>query len=191
MIDRIVIEKKTGAEMFLGMNHSLLDFWAWAHSDMISNAERGRFAEYIVSCALQSSSQYRIEWDAVDVVASNGIKVEVKSSAYLQAWSQEKFSSIQFDIAPKKSWDSSTNLYSETKLRSADVYVFCLFASMDSKVANPLDLKQWEFYILSTKVLNVRVPEQKKIGLNSLIKLGAQKVCFDEIYDAVNVAANL
>lgn len=191
MIDRIVIEKKTGAEKFLGMNHSLLDFWSWAHSDMISNAERGRFAEYIVSCALQSPSQYRIEWDAVDVVASNGIKVEVKSSAYLQAWSQEKFSSIQFDIAPKKSWDSVNNLYSETKLRSADVYVFCLFASMDSKTANPLDLKQWEFYVLSTNVLNDCVPEQKKIGLNSLIKLGAKKVCFDEIYDAVNIAANL
>ena len=52
MIERIVIEKKTGAEMFVGMNHSLLDFWSWAHSDMISNAERGRFAEYIVSYAL-------------------------------------------------------------------------------------------------------------------------------------------
>ena len=77
MIERIVIEKKTGDEMFLGMNHSILDFWSWAHSDMISNAERGRFAEYIVSCALQSPSQYRIEWDAVDVVAANGIKVEV------------------------------------------------------------------------------------------------------------------
>lgn len=191
MIDRIVIEKKTGAEMFMGMNHSLLDFWAWAHSDMISNAERGRFAEYIVSCAVQSPSQYRIEWDAVDVVAANGIKVEVKSSAYLQAWSQEKLSSIQFDIAPKKSWDSVTNLYSETKLRSADVYVFCLFASTEPKTANPLDLKQWEFYVLSTNVLNDCVPQQKKIGLNSLIKLGAKKVCFDEIYDAVNVAANL
>ena len=164
MIERIVSEKKTGDEMFLGMNHSILDFWSWAHSDMISNAERGRFAEYIVSCALQSPSQYRIEWDAVDVVAANGIKVEVKSSAYLQAWSQEKFSSIQFDIAPKKSWDSITNLYSETKVRSADVYVFCLFASTDPKTANPLDLKQWEFYILGTDVLNACVPEQKKIG---------------------------
>ena len=191
MIDRIIIEKKTGAEMFLGMNHSLLDFWAWTHSDLISNTERGRLAEYIVSCALQSPSQYRIEWDAVDVVALNDIKVEVKSSAYLQAWKQKKFSSIQFDIAPKKSWDSVTNLYSETKLRSADVYVFCLFSSMDSKTANPLDLKQWEFYVLSTKVLNDCVPEQKKIGLNSLIKLGAKKVCFDEIYDTVNAVVNL
>ena len=142
MIDRIVIEKKTGTEMFLGMNHSLLDFWSWAYSNMISNTERGGFAEYIVSCALQSPSPYRIEWNAVDVVALNGIKVEVKSSAYLQAWNQEKFSSIQFDIAPKKCWDSVTNLYSETKIRSADVYVFCLFSSMDSKTANPLDLKQ-------------------------------------------------
>ena len=61
MTERIAIGKKTGEEMFLGMNHSLLDFWSCAHSDMISNAERGRFAEYIVSCALQSSSQYRIE----------------------------------------------------------------------------------------------------------------------------------
>ena len=121
--DRILIEKKTGAEMFLGMNHSLLDFWTWAHSDMISNAERGRLAEYIVSRALQSPSPYRIEWDAVDVVASNGIKVEVKSSAYLQAWSQEKFSSIQFDIAPKKSWDCSVNILQlQDHFRSAFSY---------------------------------------------------------------------
>ena len=62
---------------------------------------------------------------------------------------------------------------------------------MDSKTANPLDLKQWQFYVLSTNVLNDCAPEQKKIGLNSLIKLGAKKVCFDEIYDAVNIAANL
>ena len=34
----------------------------------------------------------------------------MKSSAYLQVWSKEKFSSIQFDIAPKKSWDNITNL---------------------------------------------------------------------------------
>lgn len=188
MIERVVIEKKTGAEKFLGMNHTLLDFWSWAHSDMISNAERGRFAEYIVNCALKSPSQYRIEWDAVDIVSSNGIKVEVKSSAYLQAWSQEKLSGIQFDIAPKKSWNSVTNLYSETKIRSADAYVFCLFACTEPKAANPLDLNQWEFYVLSTKVLNNCVPNQKKIGLNSLIKLGAKKVYFDEIYDAVNYA---
>ena len=191
MLNSIQIDKRTGSEMFCGMEHSLLDFWAWAHSDIMSNAERGKLAEYIVSCAVQSNSRYRIEWDAIDVVSVEGIKVEVKSSAYLQTWKQTKLSTIQFDIAPKNAWDSTTNLYSEEKCRSADVYVFCLFASTDAKTANPLNLEQWEFYVLSSDVLNTQVPFQKTIGLNSLVKLGAKKVDFNGLHSAVKSVLEL
>lgn len=190
MIDSIEIQKKSGMERFTGMNHTLLDFWAWAHSDIASNAERGKLAEYIVGCALQSHSSYRVEWDAVDIVSAEGIKVEVKSSAYLQTWKQRKLSTIQFDIAPKNAWDSESNLYSDTKRRSADVYVFCLFACKEAALANPLDLNQWEFYVLSTKVLDAQIPFQKSIGLASLQNLGAEKVSFQHLHSAVLSAAN-
>ncbi|MDD7289093.1 MAG: hypothetical protein PUH00_05160 [Clostridiales bacterium] len=190
MIDSIETQRKTGQERFLGMDHSLLEYWVWAHSDIASNAERGKLAEYIVSCALHAPSPCRTEWDAVDVISADGIKVEVKSSAFLQTWKQHKLSTIQFDIAPKKAWDAETNLYSKTKCRSADVYVFCLFASKDAKNANPLDLHQWEFYVLPTCILDKQVPLQKRISLPSLISLGAEKAMFSELYAAVKSAVN-
>ena len=190
MIDSIEIQKKSGMERFTGMNHTLLDFWSWAHSDIASNAERGKLAEYIVGCALQSHYPYRVEWDAVDIVSAEGIKVEVKSSAYLHTWKQRKLSTIQFDIAPKNAWDSESNLYSDTKRRSADVYAFCLFACKEAALANPLDLNQWEFYVLSTKVLDAQIPFQKSIGLASLQNLGAEKVSFQHLHSAVLSAAN-
>src|SRR5438046_8377403 len=45
----------------------------------------------------------RIEWNAVDF-EGRSYKIEVKSSAYLQTWSQSGPSLIRFDIAKKISW---------------------------------------------------------------------------------------
>lgn len=185
MIETIKVEQKTGREPFLGMPHTLCDYWAWAHSDIASNAERGKLAEYLVRCAVQADSPYRTEWDAFDVLSEEGIKIEVKASSYLQTWRQERFSAIQFDIAPKRWWDAETNTYAQDKSRPADVYVFCLFSCKDAGTANPLDLTQWEFYVLSTRVLDEQAPRQKRIGLNALLRLGAKKVTFAELHPAV------
>jgi hypothetical protein len=66
---------------------TLLDFWQWAYSDLLSNTNRGRLAEFIVARALSLGlTDVRIEWDAVDLVTPTGVKVEVKSAAYLQSW---------------------------------------------------------------------------------------------------------
>ena len=186
---RIKVTSKTGQELFLGMPHSLLEYWAWAHSDIVSNSERGILAEYLVRCAVHAPSPCRIEWDAVDVISPEGIRIEVKSSAYLQTWKQEKISRIQFDIAPKNAWDSVENSYASQRIRSADVYVFCLFNSKDPDTANPMDLAQWEFYVLATSVLNELVPKQKSISLTSLQKLGAKKVSFEVLYTAIRLAS--
>lgn len=186
---RIKVTSKTGQELFLGMPHSLLEYWAWAHSDIVSNSERGILAEYLVRCAVHAPSPCRIEWDAVDVISPEGIRIEVKSSAYLQTWKQEKLSRIQFDIAPKNAWDSVENSYASQRIRSADVYVFCLFNSKDPDTVNPMDLAQWEFYVLATSVLNELVPKQKSISLTSLQKLGAKKVSFEVLYTAIRLAS--
>ena len=46
--------RKNGKECFQGMDgeHSLQDFWAWAFSDLVSNTERGKLAEYLVAKAM-------------------------------------------------------------------------------------------------------------------------------------------
>ena len=49
---------------------TLLDFWRWGTSDLVSNATRGRLAEFIVATALGiSPCGARDEWSAWDFTA--------------------------------------------------------------------------------------------------------------------------
>ncbi len=83
---------KSGAERLINdtteTGYTLLDFWRWSVSDILSNATRGRFAEFIVGTAVGiDPKNLRDEWDAYDLTTSDGIRIEVKSAAYIQSWS--------------------------------------------------------------------------------------------------------
>ncbi len=82
------------------LEFDLLSFWQWSASDLLSNATRGVLAEYLVARALSDRASVRVEWDAFDAVTENGVRVEVKSSAYLQSWRQAKLSRITFSTRP-------------------------------------------------------------------------------------------
>ena len=71
------------------------DYWRWSSSNLLDNAARGVFAEFIVASALGVAGGVRTEWDAYDLRAESGIKVEVKSAAYLQSWAQAEHSTIR------------------------------------------------------------------------------------------------
>ena len=43
------------------------------------------------------------------MTTATGIKVEVKSSAYLQSWNQRKLSSIMFSGLTGREWSAETN----------------------------------------------------------------------------------
>src|SRR5690606_19809719 len=104
--------------------HSVLDFWKWSVSDLLSNATRGILAEFIVATATGVDlNTVRDEWGAFDLETREGIKIEVKSAAYLQTWNQSKLSSINFSIKIPRLWDNETNMASSIRLRPSDVYV--------------------------------------------------------------------
>src|SRR5215831_5345550 len=90
--------RKTGNEPFVGptgqLPFAVVDFWRWAVSDLIENTTRGLLAEFLVGQALGATNTLRCGWDAFDLRTSNGLKIEVKSCAYLQAWDQRKLSRI-------------------------------------------------------------------------------------------------
>ena len=44
-----------------------------------------------------------------------------------------------------------------------------------------LDMNKWDFYVIATSVLDQEVPQQKTIGLNSLIKLSPHKCSFGDL----------
>lgn len=176
---------KSGEELFKfkqnKLSFKLSDFWKWSVSDLISNATRGRLAEFIVAMATNVNLDTpRDEWAAYDLITPENIKIEVKSAAYIQSWHQEKPSTISFSIKPSFHWDSATNKQSKTKDRYADVYVMCLLFTLDQKNINPLDMKQWKFYVLSVKEVNDYKRSQLSITLKSLEKL-TKPISYDQI----------
>ncbi|MGW5990781.1 hypothetical protein ACWFRT_34045 [Streptomyces anulatus] len=164
---------------------ALFDFWRWACSDLAGNALRGILAEYIVALALDAAAGVRTEWDAVDIRTAEGLRVEVKSSAYLQSWAQSKPSNISFSIAPASGWDGQTDEYSPDPLRRSDVYVFCVLHHQDKRTLDPLNLDQWDFYVLATSVLNEACPVQRTISLASLQRLKPARTTFTGLRQVV------
>ena len=151
------------------MGRDLADFWTRSESDLLSNTTRGLLAEYIVGIALGcTDGTVRREWDAFDLLTESGLRIEVKSSAYLHSWQQKSASAIKFAVGPATAWFAETNSYAEVRERSADVSVFCLFTTADRAVADPLDVDQWTFYVASTTHINAAIGEQKTITLASL-----------------------
>ena len=185
----MVVSRKTGEENFRTegkpLDNKLFGFWQWACSDLSSNAMRGVLAEYIVASALGIATSTRREWDDYDLVMPDGMKLEIKSAAYLQTWKQSKPSKISFNIAPTKGWDASTNESSSEVKQRADIYVFCLCHYKEKPTLDPLDLDQWTFYLLPTSVLNAKKPDQKSISLGSLKELSPVQASFGEIAPAI------
>lgn len=175
-LNQIIPTPKNGTEdlTFNGQKteYKLLDFWRCSVSDLLSNATRGRLAEFIVGTAVGLNPDHiRDEWGAYDLKTEDGIKIEVKSAAYIQCWSQKCFSTISFSIKRSVYWDPVTNIESVKSRRHADLYVFCVLKHKDQSSIDPLKMEQWDFYILPTYRLDNYERSQSSITLNSLQKL--------------------
>ena len=166
----------TGSEPFhssgLAADFDLQDFWQWSTSDLVNNVTRGVLAEYIVARAVRASTAtVRDVWAAFDLETPDGIRIEVKSSSYVQSWSQSRFSSISFGISPTRAWDAESGSFGNESKRQADLYVFALLAHRIKSTVDPMNLDQWGFYVLSAAELDTRLGSQKTITLSELTKL--------------------
>ncbi|MFE7097341.1 hypothetical protein [Streptomyces erythrochromogenes] len=168
---------------------TVLGFWGWAFSGLAGNTLRGALAEYIVALALGAAGELRVDWDTVDLRLPDGRGVEVKSAAYLQNWAQSRPSAISFSIAPAEGWDPVTGAPDPERLRRSDVYVFCLLDHLDKPTLDPLDLSQWVFHVLPTRVLDEHKGGRRTIGLSALLALGPVRTGFDGLRAAVLTAA--
>jgi hypothetical protein len=178
MIEHFGVHKpnrKIGNEQFhldgnpLGFD--VLSFWQWSVSDLVSNVTRGRLAEFLVARALGVPTDVRDEWQAYDLKMPSGLKIEVKSAAYLQSWNQKKLSDIRFGVKKTREWNAETNTQSSEIKRQADIYVFALLHHKDKSTLDPLNVDQWVFYVLPTVILDEIEHSQRSITLKSLQKL--------------------
>lgn len=147
--------------------HKVIDFWRWSSSELNDNILRAALGEYIVASAIgdQCVDSQRAGWRVYDLLTDYGCKIEVKTSAHRQSWSQSKPSASIFDIGRKVDWTSD----SPDANRHSDVYVFCV-VNNDDPSDSLLDLSKWDFYVVATSDLNTIAGDQKTISLSALKK---------------------
>lgn len=147
------IQKKANALMF----------WQWGFSDVLANTNRGILAEFLVAWALGVHEKPRSAWSSWDVEFGNR-KIEVKSTAYIQAWNNSKLSKPVFRIAPTSEWDVVKG-YSLAKQLNSDIYVLCLFREKNFGLADPMDLSRWKFWVFSRLEIQQIFGPRKSIGV--------------------------
>ena len=194
-LGRIKVTPKKGGETLRlageEIGCTLLDFWRWSASDLVSNATRGRLAEFIVAKALGICTDVvRDEWGTCDLTMPStkpgGVKIEVKSAAFVQSWYQERLSSIQFLVPKTRAYDLEKNVLSGEAKRQADIYVFAVLAEKEKERVDPLDLGQWEFYVLPTATLDARTRSQHSITLKTLCSLAGGWVGYPQLKERVS-----
>ncbi|WP_138413295.1 hypothetical protein [Sinomonas gamaensis] len=175
-----------GSDRFLGTDATVADFWQFAMSDLRTNNVRGYLAEFLVAKALGLSEVRRVEWDAYDLLL-DGIRVEVKSSAYLQAWEQPRPSQISFRGLRGTRYHPRHDYDPAGKQLNAHVYVFCVQTAKLHEKNDPLDVSQWSFYVVKRSAL-----EQygfQSIRLKAVIRLAGGETAWRDLHEAVVAAA--
>ena len=185
----IASRRLSGRERFCSAGEPLetemSDFWKWAFSNVASNATRGTLAEFIVAVALGLDREgMREDWQPYDLMTSEGIRIEVKSSSYLQSWEQKGLSKPQFSCG-RKNLDTPIE-QDGMRIRRADVYVFALVSEIDKGRLNMLDLDQWKFFVISVHDLDAALGNQKTISLNALKRMNCREADFKTLKEAVH-----
>lgn len=159
----------------LGFN--LVDFWRFRYSNIYDI--QGAIAEFIVAKALgldtASNTEYWTLWD----INYRGMRIEVKETSYYHPWNKDGkvFSARSFGITKANSRyaESATGKLEDGKEnvfeRQNDIYVFCLNTGNTKEESNPLNLDNWEFYVIPTETINEKCSNNKSISLNKVRKL--------------------
>jgi len=174
-------ETLAGAEVDV-VDASILNFWQWAYSDLLDNVNRGTFAEWMVAKLLGVPlTEPQSTWQPWDISTPEGVRIEVKTSAYVHQWTSGKGekgeepvaepAKIVFGPLCSKVWlDEAQTKLADELTYNADLYVFCLQKNPDPKTWDGLDLRQWEFYLLRKAA--VEEHGTKTVALGTVSDLG-------------------
>ena len=132
---------------------------------LVTNVMRGHVVEAMIALALEPEWRWCSgDYAAWDFERADGLRMEVRQSAYQQSWVHAPHVKIsrRFDIEPREyAWEGAYR--KELTGRAAHVYVFAYHDVRDG-TADQRDPGQWAFYVVPTTTL----PDQKSIALNKL-----------------------
>lgn len=173
----------------LGFN--VMNYWRFQFSNLIDNL--GFVAEFLIAQALGKEEPDNCNgWTIYDLIYK-GKRIEVKATSYWQSWKKSHIISEQRNFSIRKTYVDYQNNKSE-KARQNDIYIFCLDKGKDELSSNPLNLENWEFYVVPTKVINELFDNQKVLSLKKLknIERYGKELTYEQIKEKVdNIIDNL
>lgn len=174
-----------GDEQFDGIDATVLDFWRFAMSNLKMNNVRGYLAEFLVARAVGTLDE-RVEWDSFDVLTPDGTTIEVKTSAYVQAWEQRTVSRISFSGLKKRTWSAATS-YSAEQTYNADLYVFAVHTATTHEEYDELSTAQWKFYVVPRHSL--QVIGTASISLPALERIAGPAIDYADLAEEIRSAS--
>lgn len=174
----------TGEEKFILDGNDLpfdyLDFWQFQYSNVYNLQEY--IAEFLVAKALGLQESCNTEyWTLYDILYQN-MRIEVKQTSYYHPWNEGGKVSQQrtFGITKANSGYESDDGVNKFE-RQNDIYVFCLLNGNTKETSYPLNLNNWEFYVVPTDFINEHCGDNKSISLGRIRNMGFKALRFDEI----------
>ena len=165
---------------------TMLDFWRFKYSNIFNLQEV--IAEFLVAKALGRDVSDNDEYWTLFDIKYRGKRIEVKETSYYHTWNEGKTVSQQRVFGIEKANSSYENDSIENRYeRQCDVYVFCLNNGDTKEESNPLELNNWEFYVVPTEFINEHCGDNKTISLGRVRNLGFQAKRYDEIKAAVDL----
>ena len=165
-------------------DYTVNDFWSFQFSNILHDPDE--IAEFLVAKALGLDKPFNKDhWTLYDI-DYNGIRVEVKETAYYHSFNEPGKISNQRVFGITKANSNYENPDEKNRFeRQNDVYVFCLLKGETAEDAWPLELSHWEFYIVPTSVINKECGDQKTVSL-SRVQNFTKPVDFEHIKETVD-----
>lgn len=159
----------------------LTDFWRFQYSNIYSL--HGEIAEFVVARALGiEEAQNSAYWTLWDITYRN-TRIEVKATAYYHLWNENgKVSNQRTFGITKANGSYDPNICGNEELcRQNDIYVFCLNTGTTKDASDPLNLNNWEFYVVPTSFINEHCGDNKSISLGRIKSFGFKAKKYNEI----------
>jgi len=167
------------------LDFGILDFWKSKYSNIYNMQEV--IAEFLIEKALGiDKAQNTDYWTLYDILYRK-YRIEVKQTSYYHPWNENsKISNIRrFKITKANSKYDSKDFENKFE-RQNDIYVFCLNTGETKETSNPMNLDNWEFYVVATKIINEECKNNKTISLNKVRKI-CKKISYNEIKETIDL----
>ena len=168
---------------FLGFDFK--DFWEFQYSNIYNMQET--IAEFLVAKSLGLNDSYNTDyWTLFDVLYRD-TRIEVKQTSYYHPWNEGgKVSQVRYFGITKANSNYEDDGGENKFERQNDIYVFCLNTGETKETSYPLNLNNWEFYIIPTSFINEHCGNNKTISLSRIRNLGFKAFRFDEIKSEID-----